>query len=114
MTGSVAGAENDDSSNSAKVIMSQELQETVSRLSSHKGVEAVMILNTQGDIMAEAGSMANPVNAKFTRKLVDVATAYIQNLNSDDELSFLQIQTSQNRTIMLSPHHGYCLAVLKK
>jgi predicted regulator of Ras-like GTPase activity (Roadblock/LC7/MglB family) len=34
----------------------EELQETVSRLSSHKGVEAVIILNRDGDILAESSS----------------------------------------------------------
>ena len=90
----------------------QELQETVSRLSSHKGVEAVLILNRQGDIVAESSGAAA---AAQVQKLLQAAKTFVQTLSSpDDEVSFLQLRTQQRRELYVAPHEGYVLAVMKK
>jgi len=91
----------------------QELQETVSRLSSHKGVKAVLILNRAGDILVESGPQGNPQNAKYVKQLMDMATSYLLTLSPDDEVSFLQIRSTQHRELMIAPHEGFVLAVLK-
>ena len=95
----------------------QELQETVSRLSAHKGVEAVLILNPQGDIVAEStvgnndsDNSTSATIATNVQKLLRAAQAFIQ---TEDQLSVVQIRTLQNREIHVAPHHGYVLAVLK-
>lgn len=92
----------------------QELQETVSRLSSHKGVDAVMILNRSGDILAVSGSAANMHQAKMTKKLLEAANAYLKSLKEDDEVSFLQIRSKESQELMIAPHQGFVLAVLKR
>jgi predicted regulator of Ras-like GTPase activity (Roadblock/LC7/MglB family) len=134
----------------------EELQETVSRLSSHKGVEAVIILNRDGDILAESSSSslivasgsssqqqqqepsesngsgdaaddtgaaaASPTpagastatTARSVNQLLRTATAYLQSLSPEDEVSFLQIRSTQHREIYISPHQGYVLAVVKR
>lgn len=96
---------------SADNVNLQELQETVSRLSSHKGVEAVLILNRQGDILAEAsGKQA----ALQVQQLLQAAQTFVQNLAPEDEVSFVQVRTQQRRELYIAPHDGYVLAVMKR
>ena len=94
----------------------QEMQETVSRLSSHKGVVMVLILNRNGDIMVESGGSNNngPSHAKNIQKLMDAANIYFQTMNPDDSVSFLQLRSKDNHDLLISPHEGYVLAVLKR
>ena len=110
----------------------QELEETVSRLSSHKGVLSVMILNRKGDILVESGSLvaskaplpageeeqedktANTQHAMVTHKLFQSATQYLQSLQPEDEVTFLQLRSKNNQELMIAPHEGYVLAVLKR
>ena len=89
----------------------QELQETVSRLSSHKGVEAVLILNRDGDILAESSGQAVAVPVQT---LLQAAQTFCQTLAPDDTVSFLQIRTQQRRELYVAPHEGYVLAVMKR
>ena len=89
----------------------QELQETVSRLSSHKGVEAVLILNRDGDILAESSGKEA---AWQVQKLLQAARTFVQNAAPDDEVSFLQLRTQQRRELYIAPHEGYVLAVMKR
>jgi dynein light chain roadblock-type len=97
-----------------------ELQETVSRLSSHKGVEAVLILNKQGDILVQSGSAVtasggeDTTQAKFIRQLMHIANTYVASLMPEDEVSFLQIRSKQHQEIMIAPHGDFVLAVLKR
>jgi dynein light chain roadblock-type len=98
----------------------QELNETVSRLSAHKGVEMVQILNRNGDIIvgdSENGgggsSEAQQQHAASTQKLIRTAATYLQQLDPDDEISFLQLRSKGGRELMISPHQGYALVVLK-
>uniref|UniRef100_A0A7S3L790 Roadblock/LAMTOR2 domain-containing protein n=1 Tax=Amphora coffeiformis TaxID=265554 RepID=A0A7S3L790_9STRA len=91
----------------------QELQETVSRLSSHKGVEAVLILNRNGDIIAESSSSGKET-AMQVGKLLQAARTFVQTTAPDDEVSFLQLRTQQRRELYVAPHEGYVLAVMKR
>jgi dynein light chain roadblock-type len=95
-----------------------ELQETVSRLSSHKGVQAVLILNKQGDILVQSGSGVtagdDTTQAKFIRQLMHIANTYVASLMPEDEVSFLQIRSKNHQEIMIAPHGDFVLAVLKR
>lgn len=98
----------------------QELEETVSRLSAHKGVEAVLMLNRDGDILVSSGSKDNQEHAdstptkkaKLIKQLIETATKFIQCLDPNDDLSFVQLRSKQHE-VMLAPHNDYVLAVLQ-
>lgn len=90
-----------------------ELNETVSRISLHKGVEAVQILNKAGDIITESGS-TSPKQAALTKKLLVSAANYLKSLDADDEVAFLQIRSKGGRELMIAPHQGFALVVLKR
>jgi hypothetical protein len=118
----------------------QELEETVSRLSSHKGVESVFILQSQtGNIVvAQAGSSSTAGDtatltstARHIQQIVQATQAWIHvpssssdnhnNTSTDtstitdmDNISFVQIRTLHNRELYIAPHGGYVLAVTKK
>jgi len=91
-----------------------ELQETVSRLSGHTGVEAVLILNAGGDILVQSGAAANTLQAVAVQQLMRTATAYLQSLQPTDRVSFMQIRSQQQQEIMIAPHGDYVLAILKR
>jgi len=89
----------------------QELNEVVERLSSHSNVEAVMILNRKGDIVAGGDAK----RASACQKLLQTAKIAVQmNDEDDEEVAFLQIRSSAGRELMIAPHEGFCLVVVKK
>ena len=113
--------------------MIQELEETVGRLSSHKGVEAVLMLNRTGDILVSSGGVASSSSsssesttatppstaaeqqqkqAKYIKQLTETATKFIQCLDPDDSVSFVQVRSKQHE-VMIAPHNDYILAVLQ-
>jgi hypothetical protein len=103
-----------------------ELNETVSRLMAHAGVESVQILNQRGDIVTGNASARHAVAAQ---KLLHAAREYLElddtSNNSDataaaatpgteSEVSFLQLRSASGRELLVAPHEGYTLAVLKR
>ena len=93
----------------------QELEETVSRLSAHKGVEAVLMLNRDGNILVSSANTDDgsvPKQAKFMKQLVQVATKLIHCMDPNDTVSFVQVRSKQHE-VMLAPHNDYILAVLQ-
>jgi len=89
----------------------QELNETVDRLSGMKGVEAVLILNDKGDILASSSQTTETERAAACRQLLQAAQRAVQ----DDGISWVQIRSSNSgRELVLAPHDGFCLAVVKK
>jgi hypothetical protein len=64
----------------------QEVQETVSRLVSHKGVLAVLILNSSGDIVTQSGGGDGAVgNPKLLSKMLQAADVYVRSMLSHQE-----------------------------
>lgn len=97
----------------------QELQDTVSRLSSHAGVEVVVILNRGGDIIAESSKVtkedaSSADSALMMSKLLKMATTFVKNLSEDDTVSFMQVRTEQHRELYIAPHEGYVLALVRR
>lgn len=110
-----------------------EVQETVSRLASHKGVTSVLILNHAGDILTQTGKGAVG-NPKLLKKTLESAAHYIHSMPSDeneensnvekddtcddkasgpfDELSFIRIR-SKKEEILVAPKNQYVLVVIQ-
>jgi hypothetical protein len=64
----------------------QEVQETVSRLASHKSVVAVLILNKSGDIVTQSGGGDGAVgNPKLLAKVLQAADLYVASMPSDEQ-----------------------------
>mmetsp|Transcript_26466 Transcript_26466/g.53132 ORF Transcript_26466/g.53132 Transcript_26466/m.53132 type:complete len:111 (+) Transcript_26466:138-470(+) len=90
-----------------------EMEETIARISSHKGVEGVMIMNREGAIIQSTldEDKAKTHSAALS-ELTAKASHIVGLLNRDDELTFLRIRSKQ-REIMVSPDKGFILVVLQ-
>jgi dynein light chain roadblock-type len=107
-----------------------EVQETVSRLASHKGVTSVLILNQAGDILTQTGqgTVGNP---KLLKNTLQAAARYIQSIPSDEnehmegteghdvaesgpfgKLSFVRIRSNREE-ILVAPKNQYVLVVMQ-
>ncbi|KAK1746367.1 roadblock/LC7 domain-containing protein [Skeletonema marinoi] len=92
-----------------------EMEETIARISSHKGVEGVMIMNREAcrchhsiDLDEDKAKTHSAALSELTAK----ASHIVGLLNRDDELTFLRIRSKQ-REIMVSPDKGFILVVLQ-
>lgn len=105
----------------------QEFQETMSRISSHQGVLAVMVLNGAGDIVTQSGSQDVVGNPLLLKQLIQTAQGYVQSIpaeaearaehddgeqNSDDAISFVRIR-SRHEEILVAPKNEYVLVVVQ-
>jgi hypothetical protein len=134
----------------------EELDETVSRLFSHPGVQAVIILNRAGDVLVErttaalrrasssssgapaddgsdamaaagadmhASSQQQHVLPKRLNQMLNSVRGLLRALpdpqhgtsgGTGDDIGFMQIRSADGgREIMVAPHQGYVLAVMK-
>mmetsp|Transcript_55523 Transcript_55523/g.84041 ORF Transcript_55523/g.84041 Transcript_55523/m.84041 type:complete len:138 (-) Transcript_55523:27-440(-) len=106
----------------------QEVQETVNRLAAHKGVTAVLILNSSGDILTQTGK-GLVGNAKLLKQMLDAAALYVKSIptseeeqdevNDDDDegednddINFVRIR-SKHEEILISPKNHYVLVVVQ-
>ena len=62
-----------------------EVQDTVSRLSGLKGVTAVFILNSNGDIVTASGDATKTGNPKLLSKMIQAAGLYVNSIRGSDE-----------------------------
>jgi dynein light chain roadblock-type len=105
----------------------QEVQETVNRLAAHKGVTAVLILNSEGDILTQTGKEKSLVgNPKLLKQMLDAAGNYVRSIpkgdddedgnkdkeDDEEQLSFVRIRSKQEE-ILVAPKNNYVLVVLQ-
>eukprot|EP00978_Attheya_sp_CCMP212_P018677 scaffold51591_cov53-Attheya_sp.AAC.2 len=93
---------------------SNELDEIMGRLQSHKGVEGILILNKEGKtIQSTLSEEQTLTHGGRIGKLASRATSLIESLDETDELTFLRIK-SKHREILVSPDKsGYLLVVIQ-
>mmetsp|Transcript_31093 Transcript_31093/g.75160 ORF Transcript_31093/g.75160 Transcript_31093/m.75160 type:complete len:110 (-) Transcript_31093:304-633(-) len=90
-----------------------EMEETIARISSHKGVEGVMIMDRRGaTIQSTLDEEQTKTHAAALSDLTVKASFIVGMLNQDDELTFLRIRSKQ-REIMISPDKEFLLVVLQ-
>mmetsp|Transcript_15681 Transcript_15681/g.23756 ORF Transcript_15681/g.23756 Transcript_15681/m.23756 type:complete len:132 (-) Transcript_15681:124-519(-) len=96
----------------------EEVEETVSRISSHKGVLGVMIISEKGNIIHSQGENLLLDRASVVLKVKQYAKAFFSgkeedsNENNDvDGLSFIRIRTQQQE-LLIAPSNEYMLVVL--
>lgn len=101
----------------------REVEETVSRISSNKGVKGVHILSKNGEIVLSTFSESLQIeHAKHILKIRQHASMLFlpsdndndndgDGENATDPLSFIRIRSKQNE-FLVAPHGDYLLAVL--
>jgi dynein light chain roadblock-type len=88
----------------------REVQDTLARISSNKGVMGVMILNSKGDILQSTWDSEHQLHhAAALSGIVRQAGSLLQ---GEDPLSFITIRSRQ-REILVAPDGDYLLVVLQ-
>mmetsp|Transcript_8190 Transcript_8190/g.12140 ORF Transcript_8190/g.12140 Transcript_8190/m.12140 type:complete len:128 (-) Transcript_8190:2240-2623(-) len=92
-----------------------EVEETLARIRSHKGVEGVIIMTKDGaTIQSTLSPEQTNAHCALLSQLSVKAALIVEQLNPDDELSFLRVR-SQQREVMIAPDKsGYILVVIQK
>ncbi|CAM9278907.1 unnamed protein product [Phaeothamnion confervicola] len=93
--------------------MSSEVEETLKRIQSHKGVEGVLILNSDGvPIRSNLSAEETDTYAALVGQLSFKANGIVRTLDESDSLSLLRLR-SQKREIMVVPDKEYVLIVIQ-
>jgi len=93
--------------------MSTEIEETIKRIQSHKGVKGVLIMSTEGiPIRSNLSAEDTEVYAALVSQLSIKSSSVIRTLDDTDELSFLRIR-SKKHEIMVAPDKDYVLVVIQ-
>ncbi|KAJ2784943.1 hypothetical protein GGI15_002097 [Coemansia interrupta] len=94
-----------------------DIDETIARLSSKRGVESVTVLTKDGRVIRttaeqKEGSDGEGLQGRLLSKLIRDAAEIAEQLDSQDELSFLRIRTVK-RELMVALDHDYLLVVVQ-
>lgn len=93
--------------------MSTEIEETITRLSSLKGVKGVLVMNINGAVIRSNFSNQDTENySKLVSSLSIKATDVVKSSDEDDDLVFLRIRTKRYE-IMVAPEKDYILVVVQ-
>ncbi|TPX54905.1 hypothetical protein SeMB42_g00127 [Synchytrium endobioticum] len=86
-----------------------EVEETIKRLSSHKGVEGVVIVNMEGiPIRTTLDAEKTVQHAALITQLTAKARSVVRDLDPQNDLTFLRIR-SKRHEIMVAPDKDYIL-----
>ncbi|KAJ1640038.1 dynein light chain roadblock-type 2 [Pavlovales sp. CCMP2436] len=86
-----------------------DVEETLKRISSHKGVLGALIVNAQGiPIRSTLSDEETFAHAALITQLVDKARRMVLDLDKDDELTFLRIRSNKHE-ILVAPDKEYLL-----
>ncbi|RKP27448.1 hypothetical protein SYNPS1DRAFT_12653 [Syncephalis pseudoplumigaleata] len=89
------------------------IEETVERIASRKGVHGVVILNRQG--MAVRSTLPIDMTRQYAHLLsglVQQTRNVVQDLDSENQLTFMRIRTKKHE-LMIAPSPEYLLVVIQ-
>jgi len=93
--------------------MSSEVEETLKRVQSHKGVKGVIIMTFEGiPIRSTLSSEETESYSALISQLSMKAAGVVRTLDESDELAFLRIR-SKKQEIMIAPDKDYILVVIQ-
>jgi dynein light chain roadblock-type len=92
---------------------SSEVEETLKRVQSHKGVKGVLIMTSDGiPIRSTMPIEDTEVYAALISQLALKAAGVVRSLDEADDLAFLRIR-SKKQEIMIAPDKDYVLVVVQ-
>mmetsp|Transcript_2948 Transcript_2948/g.2848 ORF Transcript_2948/g.2848 Transcript_2948/m.2848 type:complete len:120 (-) Transcript_2948:12-371(-) len=113
MASSVSTNPSTNTGNVTVPVAISEVEETISRIRSHKGVEGVMIMTQEGAIIQSTLSEEQSItHAALLSQLTEKASSLVNILDENDDLTFLRIR-SKNREIMVAPDKQFLLVVVQ-
>lgn len=93
--------------------MANEAEETVRRLSTHKGVAGVVVVNGEGiPIKTTLDNHISVQYAALMGALVDKAKAVVRDLDPTNDLTFLRIRSKRSE-VMVAPDKDFILIVVQ-
>eukprot|EP01035_Chromulina_nebulosa_P020048 gene20048-26028_t len=93
--------------------MSSEVEETLKRIQSHKGVKGVLIINNDGlPIRSNMSPEDTETYSALVSQLSIKASSVVRTLDDTDDLAFLRIR-SKKHEIMIAPDKDYTLIVIQ-
>ena len=90
-----------------------EVEETIRRIASHKGVEGIIISNFEG--VALKSTLSRELTAQYAglmSQLVTKARSVVRTIDAEDDLVFLRARTKKHE-VMVAPGDGYVLVVVR-
>ncbi|EGB09905.1 dynein light chain roadblock protein [Aureococcus anophagefferens] len=94
--------------------MSSEVEETLRRIQSHRGVKGVLIVSAQGvPIRSNLENEETNTYAALLSQLAMKASSVVRTLDETDELTFFRIR-SKKHEIMIAPDAEYLLIVIQE
>ena len=88
-----------------------EVEETIKRIASHKGVEGIIISNFEG--VALKSTLSKELTTQYAglmAQLVTKARSVVRTIDPEDDLVFLRARTKKHE-VMVAPGDGYVLVV---
>ena len=90
-----------------------EVEETLNRIKTHKGVSGIVIVNLEGvPIRSTMDSRSTLQYAALITQLTSKARSVVRDLDPQNELTFLRIR-SKKHEIMISPDKEFILIVVQ-
>ncbi|XP_035779716.1 dynein light chain roadblock-type 2-like [Anopheles albimanus] len=93
--------------------MSQEVEETLKRIQSHKGVVGTIVVNNEGiPVKSTLDNTSTVQYAGLMSQLSDKARSVVRDLDPSNDLSFLRVR-SKKHEIMVAPEKDFLLIVIQ-
>mmetsp|Transcript_15700 Transcript_15700/g.37237 ORF Transcript_15700/g.37237 Transcript_15700/m.37237 type:complete len:101 (+) Transcript_15700:3-305(+) len=93
--------------------MASEVEETLKRIQSHRGVEGILIVNNDGVPLKSTLSAEQTTQyASLFSQLSSKARSVVRTLDATNDLTFLRVR-SKKHEIMVAPDKDYLLIVIQ-
>lgn len=93
--------------------MAQEVEDTMKRIQSHKGVVGTLVVNSEGiPIKSTMDNTTTVQYAGLISQLADKARSITRDLDPTDDLTFLRIR-SKKHEVMVAPDKEFILIVVQ-
>ncbi|KAI5704890.1 dynein light chain roadblock-type 2 [Diaphorina citri] len=93
--------------------MSTEIEETLKRIQSHRGVAGVIVINGDGiPIKTTLDNQTTVQYAGLVSQLVDKAKSVVREIDATNDLTFLRLRSKKNE-IMIAPDKQFILIVIQ-
>jgi len=92
-----------------------DVKETLQRIKNHKGVEGVIIVNSEGVPIRPSKGMDDELTQKYAANISQLAAkarAVVRELDPTNELTFLRLRTKKHE-LMVAPEKDYIMIVIQ-
>merc|ERR1712228_23810 len=101
------------SKSAAAVAAMSDVEETLKRISSHKGVQGIVIVNAEG--IPIRSTMENQITTQYAANLSSLAgkaRSVVRDLDPQNDLTFLRVRTKKHE-MMIAPEKDFLLIVVQ-